>query len=99
VEEDVIVSSSIEAGDTVEVVEVCPCGETEYLLGVYTVVLHTTERRLTSTSCGRVLMYTRNALVTMCGWTGYYPVRWLRKVPPLNELEEIHTTHDEPVLV
>ena len=62
-------------------------------------VIHVTERGLVSTTCGRIIMRTRRALVTMCGVTDYYPVRWLRKVPPLDELEEIHTTHDEPVSV
>ena len=79
----------ISAGDTVEVVETCPCGGVDELLGVYTVVEHTTERMRYISHCGRTDIFTRLAMVTLAGIRDYYPVRWLRRVPPLTELDKI----------
>jgi len=87
----------IKTGDTVEVVEVCSCGDADYLLGVYTVVETTTLRTHFMTSCGRTDIYTRLALVTLNGIRDYFPVRWLRRVPPLSELEGKETQERKPV--
>jgi len=87
----------INAGDTVVVIEVCSCGEAKHLLGVYTVVEKTTERMRFLTTCGRTHIYTRLALVTLDGIHDYWPIRWLRRVPPLSDLEGKETQERKPV--
>ena len=87
----------IKTGDTVEVVDVCICGDAKHLLGRYTVVETTTERVRFITTCGKTDIFTRLALVTLDGIHDYFPVRWLRRVPPLSELEGKETQERKPV--
>jgi hypothetical protein len=79
---------AINVGDTVQIVEGCVCGSSDDILWLYSIVDEITEPMTMSSSCGAPDITSRLARITLRGMNGYYPLIWLKKVPPLDEKEK-----------
>ena len=81
----------IEVGDLVIVVRVCPCGACKCLGHIYQVLGFGMD--VICGACGT--LYKTPAALLNPVWRGA-PLSWLKRIPPLAELESTETTVKEP---
>lgn len=90
-------NNNIEAGDTVQIIDHCPCGSSKEFLWMYSIAQEVSPRIVLHRECGRPPLHTRLVYIDIGDYAGWFPTRWLRKVPPLDEIEKVQDRQTAPV--